>query len=56
MTIATLAVLNGLLVLGLVALLAAVMRIPFSIDRAETEPAEASVHAFASPLPLDLAA
>jgi hypothetical protein len=53
MTLKTAILLNGILDLGIVLAVAAVMRVPFMLDRPRDE---ASIYAFAAPLPVDLAA
>ena len=53
MTLHAVILLNALLDLGIVLAVAAVMAVPFTLDRRHEE---ATVHAFAAPLPLDLAA
>jgi hypothetical protein len=53
MSINTAIVLNGILDLGVVLAVAATMLAPFTLDRRRHD---AAVHAFATPLPEDLAA
>jgi hypothetical protein len=53
MSLHTAILLNGILDLGIVLAVAAVMYAPFTFDRHKDE---ASVYAFAAPLPKDLAA
>jgi hypothetical protein len=53
MTLHTAILLNGALDLGVVLAVAATMLIPFTLDRRKPE---ATVYAFAAPLPDDLAA
>jgi hypothetical protein len=53
MTLHTAIVLNAILDLGIVLALAAVMAVPFRLDRRRDE---ASLHSFAAPLPEELAA
>jgi hypothetical protein len=53
MTLHTAILINGILDLGIVLAVAAVMLFPFSLDRRKDEGA---VYAFAAPLPEDLAA
>jgi hypothetical protein len=53
MTLHTAILINGILDLGIVLAVAAVMLFPFSLDRRKDE---AAVYAFAAPLPEDLAA
>ena len=54
MTLHTAILINALLDLGIVLAVAAVMLLPFSLDRRKHE--EAAVYAFAAPLPEELAA
>jgi hypothetical protein len=53
MTLHTAILLNAILDLGVVLAVAATMLIPFTLDRRK---GEATVYAFAAPLPTDLAA
>lgn len=53
MTLHTAILINGIVDLGVVLAVAAIMRVPFTLDRRKDE---ASVYAFAAPLPEDLAA
>ena len=53
MTLHTAIILNAILDLGIVLALTATMVVPFTLDRRRDE---AVVHAFATPLPEDLAA
>lgn len=53
MSLTTVIFLNAIADLGVVLAVAAIMRLPFKLDRGEKE---ASVYAFAAPLPEDLAA
>ena len=53
MTLHTAIVLNAILDLGVILAVAAVMTVPFMLDRRRSE---ASLYAFASPLPDELAA
>jgi len=53
MTLHTVILVNAILDLGIVLGLATVMTVPFTLDRRRDE---ASIHAFAAPLPDDLAA
>jgi hypothetical protein len=53
MTLQTAILINGILDLGVVLAVAATMLLPFTLDRGEHD---ASVHAFAAPLPDELAA
>jgi hypothetical protein len=53
MTLHTAILVNGILDLGIVLAVAAIMLIPFTLDRRKDD---AAVYAFAAPLPEDLAA
>ena len=53
MTLHTAIVVNGILDLGVVLAVAATMLLPFTLDRRKRE---AAVYAFATPLPVELAA
>jgi hypothetical protein len=53
MSVNTVILLNGILDLGVVLAVAATMFLPFTLDRRKDE---ATVYAFAAPLPEDLAA
>lgn len=53
MSLTTVIFLNGILDLGVVLAVAAIMLVPFRLDRRKDE---ASVYAFATPLPVELAA
>ena len=53
MSLTTAIFLNGILDLGVVLAVAAIMHMPFRLDRRKHK---ASVHAFATPLPVELAA
>ena len=53
MSLSTAILINGILDLGVVLAVAAIMLVPFVVDRRKDE---ASVYAFAAPLPHDLAA
>lgn len=53
MSFTTIVLLNALLDLGIVAAVAAIMHVPFRLDRRRTE---ATVYSFAAPLPEELAA
>jgi hypothetical protein len=53
MTFTSVVILDALLDFGIVAAVAAIMYLPFTLDRVETE---ASVYDFAAPLPERLAA
>jgi hypothetical protein len=55
MSLTTVIVLNALLDLGVVLAVAAIMVLPFTLDRRRVR-SSASVYAFADPLPDDLAA
>jgi hypothetical protein len=54
MTLTTAIFLNGILDLGIVLAVAAIMWVPFTLDRPKQR--DAAVGTLASPLPLDLAA
>jgi hypothetical protein len=54
MTLDTAIILNAILDLGVVLAVAATMLIPFTLDRRRKD--EATVYAFAAPLPAELAA
>lgn len=53
MSLTTAILFNGILDLGVVLAVAAIMLVPFRLDRGKDE---GSVYAFASPLPVELAA
>jgi hypothetical protein len=53
MSLSTAILLNGILDLGVVLAVAAIMRVPFTLDR---HPEGAALYAFAAPLPEELAA
>lgn len=53
MSLNTAIFLNGILDLGIVLAVAAIMRVPFTLDRREDE---AAIYSFAAPLSEDLAA
>jgi len=53
MSFTTVALLNGILDLGVICAVAAVMRIPFTLDR---HPDGAALYSFATPFPVELAA
>jgi hypothetical protein len=53
MSLSTAILINGILDLGVVLAVAAIMLVPFAVDRGKDE---ASVYAFAAPLPHHLAA
>ena len=53
MSLTTVIFLNGILDLGVVLAVAAIVHLPFRLDRRK---AEASVYSFATPLPIELAA
>ena len=53
MTLTTAIFLNGILDLGVVFAVAAIMSVPFKLDRHKDE---AAIYAFAAPIPEDLAA
>jgi len=53
MSLTTVAFLNGILDLSVIAAVAAVMRVPFTLDR---HPDGAALYSFAKPLPVELAA
>ena len=55
MSLSTVIILNALLDLGVVLAVAAIMILPFTLDRRRPQTA-ASVYSFAAPLPDDLAA
>jgi hypothetical protein len=53
MSLSTAIFLNGILDLGIVLAVTAIMRVPFTLDRRQDE---ATIHSFAAPLPDELAA
>ena len=53
MSVTTAILINGILDLGVVLAVAAVMLVPFRLDRRKDE---AAIYAFAAPLPEDIAA
>ena len=53
MSLSTAILINGILDLGVILAVAAIMLVPFTLDRRKDE---AAVYAFAAPLPHDLAA
>ena len=53
MSLSTAILINGVLDLGVLLAVAAIMRAPFTLDRPQSE---AAVYSFASDLPADLAA